>query len=172
MEFLFSSETLVRWMTENLDGLPKELIVMLLSMSPILELRGGLLASAILKIPMWKAVGICIVGNILPIPFILFFIEKILNWMKTTKHFRKIAVWLEERATGERSQKIRKYEFIGTLLFVGIPLPGTGAWTGALIVSLLHVERKKASLAIFCGLILATTIMCILTYAIPGAFGF
>lgn len=172
MDFLFSSESMVRWLTENMDGLPKELIITIISMLPILELRGGLVAAALLGVPMWKAVFFCVLGNVIPIPFILLFIEKILNWMKTVKYFKKIALWLEARATGEKSKQIRKYEFIGTMLFVGIPLPGTGAWTGSLIVSLLHVDRKKASLAIACGVAMACVIMCILTYAIPGFFGF
>lgn len=174
MDFLLSSESMVRWLTESMDGLPKELIITIISMLPILELRGGLVAASLLGVPMWRALFFCILGNIIPIPFILLFIEKVLEWMKTVERFklRKFALWLEARATGKKSQQIRKYEFIGTLLFVGIPLPGTGAWTGSLIVSLLHVKRKKACLAILLGLALASTIMCILTYAIPGVFGF
>ena len=85
-----------------------------------------------------------------------------IGWMN------KLALWLKERALGEKSQKIRKYEFIGILLFVGIPLPGTGAWTGSLIASLLHVSRKTSVPAIFLGLLLATTIMCIGVYGIPA----
>ena len=153
-----------------MGGLPPMLIIFFISMIPILELRGGLLAAAVLKIPMWKAIGVCAIGNIIPIPFILFFIEKILIWMEHCKigWMNRLALWLKERALGEKSQKIRKYEFIGLMLFVGIPLPGTGAWTGSLIASLLHVERKKSAPAIFCGLILATVIMCFIGYGIPA----
>ena len=153
-----------------MGGLPPMLIIFFISMIPILELRGGLLAAAVLKIPMWKAIGVCAIGNIIPIPFILFFIEKILIWMEHCKigWMNRLALWLKERALGEKSQKIRKYEFIGLMLFVGIPLPGTGAWTGSLIASLLHVERKKSVPAIFCGLILATAIMCFIGYGIPA----
>lgn len=161
------SDTLVEWLTTNMSGLPHELIIFLISMFPILELRGGLLAASLLQIPMIQAIWICIVGNILPIPFILLFMERILIWMKTVKLFRPFAEWLERKATGPKSEKIRKFAFVGTLLFVGIPLPGTGAWTGALIVSLLHIDRKKSSIAIFCGLLMATAIMCIITYFIP-----
>ena len=161
---------LAQKMVNLMGGLPPMLVIFIISMIPILELRGGLAAAALLKIPMWQAIGVCIIGNILPIPFILLFIEKILNWMEHCKigWMNKRALWLKDRALGEKSQKIRKYEFIGILLFVGIPLPGTGAWTGSLIASLLHVSRKKSVPAIFLGLLLATLIMCIGVYGIPA----
>lgn len=160
------AEVLAEKMTNLLGGLPPILIAFIISMIPILELRGGLIAASLLQIPMWQAVGICIFGNILPIPFILLFIEKILNWMEGCKigWISKLAIWLKERGTGKKAEKIRKVEFIGLLLFVGIPLPGTGAWTGALIASLLHVSRKKSVPAILLGIILASTIMTILSY--------
>lgn len=166
--FLLSggAERLAEKMTTLLGGLPPILIPFIISMIPILELRGGLIAASILQIPMWEAIGVCIIGNILPIPFILLFIEKILNWMEGCKigWMRKLALWLKARGTGKKADKIRKVEFWGLLLFVGIPLPGTGAWTGSLIASLLHVSRKKSVPAIFLGLILATVIMCIVSY--------
>lgn len=166
---LFASggaEALAEKMTELLGGLPPILIPFIISMIPILELRGGLIAASVLGIPMWQAIGVCILGNILPIPFILLFIEKILDWMEGCKigWMRKLATWLKERGTGKKAEKIRKVEFVGLLLFVGIPLPGTGAWTGSLIASLLHVKRKKSVPAIFLGLILATIIMTIISY--------
>ena len=127
-------------------------------MIPILELRGGLLAASLLKISAAKALPICIVGNIIPIPFILLFIRQIFKWMKKTKTFRGLITKLENRAMG-KSDQIKRYEFLGLLLFVGIPLPGTGAWTGALIASLLEVDIKKSSIAILCGLFMASAIM-------------
>ena len=166
--FLLSggAERLAEKMTNLLGGLPPILIPFIISMIPILELRGGLIAASILGIPMWEAIGVCVLGNILPIPFILLFIEKILNWMEGCKigWMRKLALWLKARGTGKKADKIRKVEFLGLLLVVGIPLPGTGAWTGSLIASLLHVSRKKSVPAIFLGLILATVIMCIVSY--------
>ena len=160
------AQALAEKMTALLGDLPPILIPCIISMIPILELRGGLIAASILQIPMWQAIGICILGNILPIPFILLFIEKILNWMEGCKigWMRKLATWLKERGTGKKADKIRKVEFVGLLLFVGIPLPGTGAWTGSLIAALLHVSRKKSVPAIFLGLILATIIMTIISY--------
>lgn len=134
---------------------------------PILELRGGLLAASLLKISAAKALPICIVGNIIPIPFILLFIRQIFKWMKKTKTFRGLITKLENRAMG-KSDQIKRYEFLGLLLFVGIPLPGTGAWTGALIASLLEVDIKKSSIAILCGLFMASAIMYIVSYGIVG----
>ena len=114
-----------------------------------------------------QAIPICIIGNILPIPFILLFIKKIFQWMKKIKCFRGLIEKLENRAMG-RSEKIQQYEFWGLVLFVGIPLPGTGAWTGALIASLLGIDIKKSSLAIFCGIAMATVIMYIVSYVLVG----
>ena len=98
---------------------------------------------------------------------ILLFIKKIFQWMKKIKCFRGLIEKLENRAMG-RSEKIQQYEFWGLVLFVGIPLPGTGAWTGALIASLLGIDIKKSSLAIFCGIAMATVIMYIVSYVLVG----
>ena len=152
-------EVLVQWFTENLSQyISEEMVVFIISMIPILELRGGLLAASLLKIPAMTAIPICILGNIIPIPFILLFIRKIFKLLKKTKLFRSLIEKLENRAMG-KSDQIKRYEFWGLLLFVGIPLPGTGAWTGSLIASLLEIDIKKSSLAILGGIIMATVIM-------------
>jgi uncharacterized membrane protein len=162
-------ESLVNWFTNNLSGsMPKEIVVLIISMVPILELRGGLIAASVLGIDMFRAIGYCIVGNIIPIPFILLFITPIFNWMKKTKLFRPTVEKLEKKSMS-KSDKIKKYEFLGLMLFVGVPLPGTGAWTGALIASLLGIKLKKAFWAIFFGLLIATVIMCIISYGLPWA---
>ncbi|MCH5258236.1 MAG: small multi-drug export protein [Lachnospiraceae bacterium] len=146
----------------------KEVVVFIISMVPILELRGGLLVSSILEVPITTAIPLCIVGNIIPIPFILLFIKQIFKWMKKIKIFRGIIEKLENRAMS-KSDSIRKYEFWGLVLFVGIPLPGTGAWTGSLIAALLDVDFKKAILAELLGIAIATVIMSILSYGLLGA---
>ena len=161
-------EVLVQWFSNYLSQfISPEGAVFIISMIPILELRGGLLAASLLKISAAKALPICIVGNIIPIPFILLFIRQIFKWMKKTKTFRGLITKLENRAMG-KSDQIKRYEFLGLLLFVGIPLPGTGAWTGALIASLLEVDIKKSSIAILCGLFMASAIMYIVSYGIVG----
>ena len=162
-------ETLVQWFTANLSQfISAEAVVFIISMIPILDLRGGLLAASLLKIEAVRAIPICIIGNMIPIPFILLFIRQIFKWMKKTKMFYGLIDKLEKRAMG-KSDKIKKYEFWGLLLFVGIPLPGTGAWTGALIASLLEIDIKKSSLAILGGIFMASVIMYVFSYLLVGS---
>ena len=161
-------EAIVQWFSNNLaQFISPEGAMFVISMIPILELRGGLLAASLLQIPAASAIPICIIGNIIPIPFILLFIRQIFKWMKKIKIFRGLIEKLEARAM-RKSDNIRRYEFLGLVLFVGIPLPGTGAWTGALIASLLEVDIKKSSLAILLGLVMATVIMYVVSYGIVG----
>ena len=161
-------EVLVHWFSNNLaQFISPEGAVFIISMIPILELRGGLLAASLLKISAAKAIPLCVIGNIIPIPFILLFIRKIFQVMKKTKLFHGLIVRLENRAM-RKSDQVKKYEFWGLMLFVGIPLPGTGAWTGALVASLLEVDIKKSSLAILSGIVLATIIMYIISYGVVG----
>lgn len=161
-------ETLVTWFTTHLGPyISAQAVVFIISLMPILELRGGLLAGTLLKVPEIQAIPISIVGNILPIPFILLFIKQIFKWMKKIRFFRGFIEKLEARAMG-KSDTIRKYEFVGLMLFVGIPLPGTGAWTGALIASLLGIDIKKSSAAILCGIAMATVIMYFVSYVLVG----
>ena len=162
-------EALVHWFSQNLSQyISPEGAVFIISMIPLLELRGGLLAASLLKISAAKAIPLCIVGNIIPIPFILLFIRQIFKVLKKTKLFRGLVIKLEDRAM-RKSDQVKKYEFWGLMLFVGIPLPGTGAWTGSLIASLLEIDIKKSSLAIFCGIIMATVIMYVVSYGLVGS---
>lgn len=148
----------------------KEVIVFIISILPILELRGGLLAAALLGINPVTAYIISIIGNVLPVPFILLFINKILEWMSNSKikWMNKFAKWLAKKADKNKKQ-IEKYGYLGLVLFVGIPLPGTGAWTGCLVASILNLDRKKAFYATLCGIILASIIMMIVSYGILGS---
>ncbi len=161
-------EGLVNWFIETLQGISGEWVSFIISMVPILELRGGLLAASLLNVDILTAVPICILGNILPIPFILWFITPIFTWLKKTKLFRPMVEKLEAKALG-KSEKIEKGYFWGLALFVGIPLPGTGAWTGALIAALLDIKFKKAFPAILVGIAIATIIMSIVSYGLLGA---
>lgn len=162
-------ESLVTWFMENLSGrISREMIVFVISMVPILELRGGLLAASVLNIDIVRAIFYCVIGNIIPVPFILLLITPVFNRLKKTKTFRPMVEKLEKRAMG-KSEQIEKYEFWGLVLFVGIPLPGTGAWTGSLIASLLGIKFKKAFPAVLVGIVLATVIMSIVSYGLLGA---
>ena len=163
-------EALINGLIAGLSGkVGKEFIIFLISMVPILELRGGLLAAgpALLDVPMWQAIPICFIGNLVPIPFILLLITKIFDWMKGTKKLKPLVVKLEHKAMSQ-SANIEKYEFWGLVAFVGIPLPGTGAWTGSLIAALLGIRFRKAFPAIVLGLVIATFIMTVLSYTVLG----
>ena len=159
-------DSLVQWFTVTLGPyVSKELLIFIISLLPILELRGGLLAASLLKVEYLTALPICVIGNILPIPFILLFIRRIFALLKKTRTCRPLVEKLERRAMG-KSDRIKEYEFVGLLLFVGIPLPGTGAWTGALIASLLQIDLKKSSIAILLGVGLAAIIMSFVSYGV------
>ena len=141
------------------SGIGKEIAVFVISMLPILELRGGLLAASIIGMDFIPAYIISILGNCLPIPFVLIFLDKIFNWLKKFKTTEKIVVKLEKKILSKKAQ-IEKYGYLG------IPLPGTGAWTGAGLAVLLRLDKKKSSIAIFLGVILASIIMSIISYGI------
>ena len=161
-------QSLVDWYNSSLGNfMPKEVFVFLVSMLPIIELRGGLVVASLLKIPLLKANILCIIGNIIPIPFILLLIKKIFQFMKKHNILKGIIEKLEERAM-KKSDGIEKGEFVFLMLFVGIPLPGTGGWTGSLIASLLEVDIKKASIAILIGILIAAIIMDIVSYGLIG----
>lgn len=165
------TESLVQWFIDTLGGsVSKEAIVFIISMVPILELRGALLvAGPLLGVAKEVAIPLCIIGNIIPVPFILLLITPIFNWMKGLKKLRPLVEKLEAKAMS-KSDRIERYEFWGLILFVGIPLPGTGAWTGALIASLVGIKFKKAFPAIVIGILLATVIMTFVSYGVLGGF--
>ena len=163
------TESLVQGIINALSGsISKEAIVFLISMIPILELRGALLvAGPILGVPVSTAIPLCIIGNIIPVPFILLLITPIFRWMKGTKILKPMVDRLETKAMS-KSDKIEKYEFWGLVLFVGIPLPGTGAWTGSLIAALLGIKFKKAFPAVIIGICMATVLMWFISYVLLG----
>ncbi len=145
----------------------KEIIVFLISLCPILELRGGLIAASLFDMNPVISYIICIIGNILPIPFILWLINKILNRMRNSKgkRLKGIAKWLDKKVDKHKGQ-IEKFGYLGLVLFVGIPLPGTGAWTGCLIASVLEMDKKKSFLAALAGVFIASIIMMILSFGL------
>ena len=157
---LFGSITSIWW--------GKYLIIFLISLLPILELRGGLIAASLMNTPIIPSFIICFIANILPIPFILWFITKIFDYLKKRgKTLGKIVTKIETKATSKKSQ-IERLKYLGLILFVGIPLPGTGAWTGCLIAALLNMDKKKSCLAAIVGVLLAGIIMLIFSYGILG----
>lgn|SRR5574344_2385445 len=143
----------------------KYLVVFLISLMPILELRGGLIAAALLKLPAIPSYIISIIGNILPIPFILWFLDAIFTFMKKHNILKKFVLFCERKGN-EKKDQIEKYGFWGLVIFVGIPLPGTGAWTGALIATILRMNKKKSFIAILLGVLMASIIMMIISYGL------
>lgn len=152
-----------------------KMIVFIISMIPILELRGALIAASILGVPWKEAAGIAIIGNAIPVPFIIYFIEYILNFLSKygpIKGFASKMVLKGRQKGAELSSKYPNSIWLGLLLFVGIPLPGTGAWTGSLIAAFLGRPPLKSMIPIALGLALATSIMLMITYFVPSLFGF
>ncbi|MBQ6687250.1 MAG: small multi-drug export protein [Bacilli bacterium] len=145
----------------------KYLTIFIISLFPILELRGGLIAASLLDVPAINAFIICVIGNILPIPFILWLITKIFEWLKKFNFMGKVVRWCEEKANNKKDQ-IEKLKYLGLYLFVAVPLPGTGAWMGALIAALLNMDKKKSLLTILLGVLSAGVIMLIVSYGIIG----
>ncbi len=150
-------------------GIPDWLVVFIISLFPILECRLGMF-TAIVLLQMNPFVGFIIsfLGNILPIPFILLLINWIFEILKKVPGINKIVFWLEEKTLKKRD-KIDKYGIWGLLLFVAIPLPGTGGWTGALLASLLHLDKKKSFGVIAIGVFIAGLIMTILSLVVGNA---
>ena len=149
-----------------------ELIIFLISLLPILELRGGLIAASLLHVKLVPAMIICYIGNMIPIPLILLFIKKIFAFMKKHGILVKFVEWLETRGQKKGEEvKNSKWEKWGLLAFVAIPLPGTGGWTGALVASLLNMKIKDSLPVIAVGVAIAGIIMAILSYGLLGVLG-
>src|SRR5574344_956213 len=157
-------ENIINTIIESFSGLValkygKELIVFIISVLPILELRGGLIAASLLGLSPLKSYIISMIGNLLPVPFILLFINKIIKWMN------KLDNWLYKKAK-KNKDKIDKYGYLGLILFVGVPLPGTGAWTGCLVASVFNMDRKKSFLCILAGVVMASIIMMFVSFGL------
>lgn len=167
---------MVQSATEFLIGrISPELAVFVISMLPVFELRGGLIAASILDMPWVKAAIVSIAGNLLPIPFILMFVRAVLGWMKTTRIFKKLAQKYEARANRGAGDILKKYPtrlMWALYIFVAIPLPMTGAWTGSLIASFLDIKPRRAFPAIAAGVCTAAVVMLIIAYAAPALLGF
>ena len=147
----------------------KYVITLVISILPVVELRGaipvGMLA---FKLPWYGCLIVSVIGNMLPVPLILLFVKKLIEWMKNSKRLNKAGLWLESKAE-KNTPKIQKYEFFGLMLFVAIPLPMTGAWTGALVAALTGMKFKNAILSILGGVIIAGIIV---TLICGGVLGF
>lgn len=133
-------------------------------MVPVIELRGAIPVGVAAGVPIWQAILISIIGNMIPVPFIILFIKKIFAWMRT-KSVRLNALVEKMEAKAEKNiDKVTRYQFWGLFLFVAIPMPGTGAWTGSLIAAVLDMNLRKALPPIILGILGAAVIVSFVTY--------
>lgn len=153
-----------------LEFVGEELCVFFCSMLPIIELRGAIPLAFGLGLPWWQAYLISVAGNLLPVPFILLLINIVIKWMATSKvrFFNKIASFLLERVEKKRA-RIEKYSFWGLCLFIAIPLPVTGAWTGSLVAAVIGMKPHKAFLSALLGVLMAGVVVSLIVY---GGIGF
>ena len=161
-------EALIQFVSD----MPHEFAVILLSMIPVAELRLAIpLAITQYGMNPIESFLFCCIGNLIPVPFIVLFIRKIFNWMKNFKFFRGVVEKLEARGNSKKDT-VEKYKFWGLFLFVAIPLPGTGAWTGALIAGLMNMRLRDALPSITLGVGTAGIVVTLLTTGVLKVFGF
>lgn len=154
--------------------LKKYLMIFLVSMVPLIELRGAVPIAVGMSLPLLPSYIVCILGNMLPVPFIFFFARKVLEWGADKPVIGKFFTFCLEKGHkgGKKLQeKAGRGLFVALLLFVGIPLPGTGAWTGTLAASLLDMDFKSSVIAVMLGVVLAGVIMGLLSMGVFGALG-
>lgn len=152
-------------------SLKNYLWVFFLSMVPVLELRAAIPIGATLGLEWVANYLICVIGNMIPVPIILLFVRHVLEWMKKIPRLDKIALWVENKAQ-KNTPKVQKYASLGLLIFVALPLPGTGAWTGALVAATLDMRMKYAIPSIFCGVLIAGLIMSLASYGLVSFLTF
>ena len=139
----------------------------LVGMTPILELRGAIPLGAAAGLPPLTACAAAILGNLVPVPFIMLLVRRVFRWLRKTAFFGPRIDWLERRAH-LKGRLVRKYRLPGLILLVAIPLPGTGAWTGALVAALLDIRLRNAFPAITAGVVIAGGIITLLTAGVAG----
>ena len=152
-----------------LETVGRELCVFFCAMLPIIELRGAIPLGAGLGLPWWQSFGLSVAGNLLPVPFLLLLWQFALRLLRRFRMTRRVADWLEARALRSRG-RVENRAFWGLLLFVAIPIPGTGAWTGSLLSSVTGIRFWKAMVAITCGVLAAGVIMTLISYGTVAAF--
>lgn len=144
------------------------IMTFLISMVPVLELRAAIPLGVINGLDIWAALIVAIIGNLVPVPFIIIFIRKIFKWMQSkSQRLARLVKKFEDKANA-RKDKVLKYEFWGLMVLVAVPLPGTGAWTGALVAAMLDMQLKRAFPAIFVGVIVAGIIVTTATYGVAA----
>lgn len=158
----------VQWLTDTTVG--DFVMTMLVSMVPIVELRGGIPYGVASGLPVWLAYIAAVIGNLLPVPFILVYIRRIFQWIRQhMPRLNRVIDKLEKKAH-LKGATMKKYQYLGLAIFVAIPLPGTGAWTGALAAAFLDMRLKKAFPAAALGVVVAGFLISVITYGIASLF--
>lgn len=159
---------LMAWFTETVLG--KLSLTALVSMVPVVELRGGIPFGVALGLPHWQALAAAIVGNIVPLPFIIVYIRRIFRWMR--QRFSVFGRMIDklERKAHLNGRKVTKYKYLGLMIFVAIPLPGTGGWTGALVAAFLDMPLRRAMPALILGVCIAGFLVTGITYGFTSFF--
>jgi uncharacterized membrane protein len=153
-------------------GAGKALVTFVVAMLPVVELRLAIPIGVSLGLELWQAAIISVAGNIIPVPFIIAFIRVIMEWLSTKSlAMQRFVRWLEAKGTGPKANRVRQFEFLGLLLFVAVPLPGTGAWTGALVAALLDIRMKRALPPIILGVVIAALIVSLATAGVVTIWG-
>lgn len=160
---------LINWATQTMLG--KVITTFFISMLPIIELRAGLPYGIALGLPYPVALAAAVLGNMVPVPFIILFIRRIFMWLRSILPKCDAFITRLEEKAHIKGDMVRRYSTIGLCILVAIPLPGTGAWTGALVAALLDLRLKKAVPTIFLGVLIAAGIMTMLTFGVLGIFG-
>lgn len=156
----------------SLHGTPagEWLYTAVVSMAPVVELRGGIPIGVGLGLPLWEAYLAAVIGNMVPVPFIIVFIRRIFKWMRVKfPSLGRLIEKLEDKAH-LKGQMVRKYKYLGLVILVAIPLPGTGAWTGALVAAFLDMRLRDAVPSIFLGVLIAGAAISALTHVVVNGF--
>ena len=159
---------IVEWLTDTHFG--NLVFTALFSMVPVVELRGGIPFGVALGLPHWQAFLAAVVGNLIPLPFIVIYIRKIFAWMR--KHMPKLDSIVDklEKKAHLKGRTVTKYKYLGLMIFVAIPLPGTGGWTGALVAAFLDMRLRKAALPLALGVLIAGFLVTGITFGFTSIF--
>ena len=159
---------LMQWLTDTMAG--EFTLTVLVSMIPVVELRGGIPFGVTLGLPVWVAFIAAVIGNLIPVPFIIVYIRRIFQWMRRRMPRLNSLVDKLERKAHLKGQRVTKYKYLGLAVFVAIPLPGTGAWTGSLAAAFLDMPLRKAIPSVIAGVLIAGMAISILTYGVASLF--
>jgi len=159
---------LMQWLTDTMAG--EFTLTVLVSMIPVVELRGGIPFGVAAGLPVWAAFIAAVIGNLIPVPFIIVYIRRIFQWMRRRMPRLNSVVDRLERKAHLKGQRVTKYKYLGLTLFVAIPLPGTGAWTGSLAAAFLDMPLRKAIPSVVVGVLIAGMAISILTYGVASLF--